>query len=35
LRVESVASVRMHAGEEKSAQKSEREILEDMKRLGM
>jgi uncharacterized membrane protein YesL len=34
-KVESVASVRMHAGEEKSAQKSEREILEDMKRLGM
>lgn len=40
-KVESVASVRMHAGEEKSdksdksAHKSEKEILEDMKRLGM
>jgi hypothetical protein len=37
-RVESVASVRMHAGEEKSdrsAHKSEKEILDDMMRLGM
>ena len=34
--VESVASVRMHAGEEKKgADRSEKEILDDMRRLGM